>query len=96
MLKVFFLKILFIFRKGEKHLSRTHPDPPTRVSSDWELNRQPFALQDDTQPTEPHCSWQKYFLKDVEQDKDTLNHCCYSGLLEVLGFTVIQEINKRV
>ena len=29
---------------------------------DWELDRQPFALQDDTQPTEPHWSGPVLYL----------------------------------
>ena len=28
---------------------------------DWELNQQPFALWDDTQPTEPHQSGKDFF-----------------------------------
>ena len=53
-------------REGEKHqcvvASRT---PPTGdlahnpgMCPDWELNRRPLALWDNTQPTEPHQSEQ--------------------------------------
>ena len=65
-LRVFYL---FIFRerkggrKAKKHLSATYCMCPvwdrTRnpgMCPGWELNQQPFALQDDAQPTEPHWS----------------------------------------
>ena len=48
------------WKKHQLHVSRT---PPARdlacnpgMCPDQELNQQPFSLQDDAQPTEPHQS----------------------------------------
>ena len=55
-------------KEGEKHwpiASFMHPNWDWTCNPgmcpDWESNRRPFALQDDTQPTEPHWSQLHFF-----------------------------------
>ena len=57
-------------------LSLTHPNQgpslQPRHDPDWELNQQPFSLQDNDQPIEPHQSGKKEIFNREMVQEETL------------------------
>ena len=69
---------------GERHLlvaSQPENEPTTQaLYPDWEWNRQPFTLQDDTHPTDPHRSGQDYHILTKQLDTPRAESVLHSFL----------------
>ena len=80
----------------EKHqlvASRTHPDRgpnlQPRPVPNWESNSQPFGLQDDAQPTEPHwpgLSFLNHYSEGLLKINNSLN-ACFSPYILLAGMS---------